>query len=83
MIAISVLVNIGMWLERYLIVVNTLSFGFLPSQWRLYFPTVWDWAILVGMFGLFVMLFHLFVRFLPMVPMHEERKLLHRLEPPS
>ena len=78
LVVIAILINVGMWLERYVIVVKTLGEGFVPSQSRLYFPTFWDWAVLVGMFGVFVAAFHLFVRFLPMIPMHEERKLLHR-----
>ena len=80
LLGISILVNIGMWLERYLIVVNTLGFGFLPSQRRLFFPTIWDFAILLGMLGFFIALFFLFARFVPMIPMHEVRRLAHRLE---
>lgn len=80
LLAISILVNIGMWLERYIIVINTLSWGYVPSQWRLFFPTIWDWAVLIGMLGFFVALFFLFARFVPMIPMHEVRKLAHRLE---
>ena len=80
LLVISILVNIGMWLERYIIIVNTLSWGYVPSQWRLYFPTIWDWAILIGMLGFFIALFFLFARFLPMIPMHEVRRLAHRLE---
>lgn len=80
LLAISILVNIGMWLERYIIVVNTLSWGYVPSQWRLFFPTIWDWAVLIGMLGFFIALFFLFARFVPMIPMHEVRKLAHRLE---
>lgn len=76
LLVISVLVNVGMWLERYLIVVKTLGEGFLPSQSRPYFPTVWDWAVLIGMFGVFVAAFHLFVRFIPMIAMHETKKLI-------
>lgn len=74
--SISILVNIGMWLERLVIVISGLSRGFLPSQWRLYFPTLWDWALLAGSLGLFLTLFFLFARFVPMVPMHEMRRLL-------
>lgn len=80
LLAISILVNIGMWLERYIIVINTLSWGYVPSQWRLFFPTIWDWAVLIGMLGFFIALFFLFARFVPMIPMHEVRKLAHRLE---
>jgi Ni/Fe-hydrogenase subunit HybB-like protein len=79
LLVIAVLVNVGMWLERYVIVVNILSQGFMPSQFRLYFPTVWDWATMLGSFALFLWFFFLFVRFVPMVPMHEVRKLAHDL----
>jgi Ni/Fe-hydrogenase subunit HybB-like protein len=51
----------------------------MPSQFRLYFPTVWDWATMLGSFALFLWFFFLFVRFVPMVPMHEVRKLAHDL----
>ncbi|HYQ90988.1 MAG TPA: NrfD/PsrC family molybdoenzyme membrane anchor subunit, partial [Candidatus Competibacteraceae bacterium] len=77
---VSIIVNIGMWLERFLIVVNTLSHDFLPSSWRLFYPTFWDWATLAGTFGLFAALFFLFARFIPLVPMHEMRRLIKEKE---
>ena len=55
------LINIGMWLERILIVWNTLSHGYLPSMWRLFFPTLWDWLLLAGSLGFFALLFLIFV----------------------
>ena len=55
MIAISV--NVGMWLERFVIVVTSLHRDFLPSSWGMYYPTIWDWATYAGTIGLFVMLF--------------------------
>lgn len=75
LLCIAGLVSIGMWLERYVIIVGTLSHGYVPSQYRLYFPTFWDWSALIGSVSLFVWLFFLFARFLPVVPMHELRKL--------
>jgi Ni/Fe-hydrogenase subunit HybB-like protein len=77
LVLVALLVNVGMWLERYVIVAHVLSHGFIPSQFRLYFPTRWDWAVMVGSVGLFLWLFFLFARFVPMVPMHEVKKLAH------
>ncbi|BBL75807.1 NrfD/PsrC family molybdoenzyme membrane anchor subunit [Methylomagnum ishizawai] len=74
---VAVLVCVGMWLERYVIVVSGLSQGFLPSQFRLYFPTFWDWSAWLGSLGFFLWLFFLFARFVPMVPIHELRRLAH------
>jgi Ni/Fe-hydrogenase subunit HybB-like protein len=73
---ISVLINIGMWLERILIVWNTLSHGYLPSMWRLFLPTVWDWLTTIGSLGMFVLMFLVFVRLIPAISMHEVRKLV-------
>jgi Ni/Fe-hydrogenase subunit HybB-like protein len=73
---IAVLINIGMWLERILIIWNTLSHDYMPSAWRLFFPTVWDWMITFGALGLFSLMFLVFVRLIPVVSMHEVRKLV-------
>jgi Ni/Fe-hydrogenase subunit HybB-like protein len=73
---IAVLINIGMWLERILIIWNTLSHDYMPSVWRLFFPTVWDWMITFGSLGLFSLMFLVFVRLIPVVSMHEVRKLV-------
>ena len=73
---IALTVNLGMWLERYVIVVTSLSRDFLPSSWGRYSGTVWDWATFVGTIGLFVALLFLFVRFLPMISIFEMRTLL-------
>ena len=64
---ISIFVNIGMWFERFVIIVTSLHRDFLPSSWGYFRPTIWDVACLVGSFGLFFTLFCLFVRFVPMV----------------
>jgi Ni/Fe-hydrogenase subunit HybB-like protein len=74
---ISIVVNIGMWLERFVIVVVSLSRDFVPSSWGMYFPTRWDWATYLGTFGLFFTLFYLFIRFLPMISIVEVRSLVH------
>ncbi len=68
---VSILVNIGMWFERYVIIVTSLHRDFLPSSWGMYSLTKFDWMILIGSFGLFFTLFLLFVRLLPSVAMSE------------
>jgi Ni/Fe-hydrogenase subunit HybB-like protein len=73
---ISIVVNIGMWLERFVIVVTSLHRDFLPSSWSMYWPTVWDWAVFVGTLGLFMTLIFLFIRVLPMITIFELRMLL-------
>ena len=74
---ISLVVNIGMWLERFIIVVVSLARDFTPSAWAMYYPTRWDWATYIGTFGLFFTLFYLFIRFLPMISIVEVRSLVH------
>ena len=76
MFIVSLLVNVGMWFERYVIVVTSLSSDFLPSSWGPYTPTWVDLLTLLGSFGLFFTLFLLFVRFLPMVAMAEVKSVL-------
>ncbi|PYV87680.1 MAG: hydrogenase [Acidobacteria bacterium] len=73
---IAIIVSIGMWLERFIIVVTSLHRDFLPSSWGMYYPTVWDWATFLGTTGLFVSLIFLFVRFLPMISIFEMRTIL-------
>jgi Ni/Fe-hydrogenase subunit HybB-like protein len=68
---VSILVNIGMWFERFIIIVVSLHRAFLPSGWGMFYPTVVDIGILIGSFGLFFTLFLLFIRFLPMIAMWE------------
>ena len=67
----SILVNVGMWFERFVIIVVSLHRAFLPSGWGMFYPTLIDVGILVGVFGLFFTLFLLFIRFLPMIAMWE------------
>ena len=74
--AISLSVNIGMWLERFIIVVTSLHRDFMPSVWRMYSPTIWDWATFAGSIGLFFFLLFLFIRFLPMISISEMRQIL-------
>jgi Ni/Fe-hydrogenase subunit HybB-like protein len=73
---IALVVNIGMWLERFVIVVTSLHRDFLPSAWGNYAPTFWDWSTFVGTIGLFVSLLFLFLRFLPMISIAEMRAIL-------
>jgi Ni/Fe-hydrogenase subunit HybB-like protein len=77
---IALCVNVGMWLERFIIVVTSLHRDFLPSSWGMYYPTIWDWATYAGTLGLFVMLFFVFVRLLPMISIFEMKQVLDRPE---
>ncbi len=77
----TIFVNIGMWFERFVIVVSSLSRDFLPSSWAYYSPTWVDILTLVGSFGLFFSLFLLFVRFLPIVAMSEVKGVLPQADP--
>src|ERR1700750_2055677 len=73
---LSFVVNIGMWFERFVIVVTSLYRDYLPSSWGTYKATKWDYMIFIGTWGLFTFLFLLFVRLLPMIPMSEIRMML-------
>ncbi len=75
-VAISIFINIGMWLERINIVWNTLSHGYAISMWRVFYPTFWDYALLFGSLGFFAFLYLILCRLAPMVSMHETRRLL-------
>jgi len=77
---ISLIIQTGMWLERFVIVVTSLHRDFLPSSWGMYYPTRWDWATYLGTIGLFFTLFLLFIRFLPMISIFEMRGLAHELK---
>ena len=77
---ISLIVNVGMWLERYIIVVTNLHRDFLPSSWGMYSGTFWDWSTYIGSIGLFLTLLFLFLRFLPMISIFEMRTLV---QPPE
>ena len=77
---VALVVNVGMWLERFIIVVTSLHRDFLPSSWGMYYPTRWDWATFIGTMGLFATLFLLFIRFLPMISISEMRMILPQAE---
>ncbi|MGA2061349.1 MAG: NrfD/PsrC family molybdoenzyme membrane anchor subunit [Thermoguttaceae bacterium] len=78
MIIVAILVNVGMWFERFVIIVASLNRDFLPSSWFIYIPTWVDLSMLAGSFGLFFTLFLLFCRYLPMVAVHEVKQVINR-----
>jgi hypothetical protein len=73
---VSMFINVGMWLERFIIIPVSLSRDFLPSSWGMYHGTIWDWATFIGTIGLFLSLLFLFVRLLPMISIFEMRILV-------
>ena len=74
---ISILVNVGMWFERFVIIVGSLERDYLPSAWSGYMPTLVEFGALIGSFGLFFTAFLLFCRFLPMISMSEVKTVIH------
>ncbi len=78
---LSIVINIGMWFERFVIIVTSLHRDFLPSSWGYFSPTMWDVLCLLGSFGLFFTMFCLFVRFLPMVATAEVKSVLPQADP--
>jgi Ni/Fe-hydrogenase subunit HybB-like protein len=76
MFIMSIIVNTGMWFERFVIIVTSLTRDFLPSAWGTYRATKWDYMTFFGTVAFFLFMFLLFVRFLPMIPMNEVRLLL-------
>ena len=73
---ISIIVSVGMWLERFVIIVTSLHRDFLPSSWAMYSPTMFDISMFTGTIGLFFTLLYLFVRFVPIISIFEVRTLL-------
>ena len=78
---LSIFANIGMWFERFVIVISSLSRDYLPSSWDYYTPTIWDISLLIGSFGLFFTLFLLFLRFVPMIAISEVKGILPEADP--
>jgi len=72
----AMFVNVGMWLERFVIIPTSLHRDFLPSSWGMYHGTQWDWSMYLGSIGLFLFLLCLFIRYLPMISIFEMRTLL-------
>jgi Ni/Fe-hydrogenase subunit HybB-like protein len=81
MFVASLLINVGMWFERFVIIVSSLANDFLPANWLYFRPTVFDVGIFVGSFGLFMTLFLLFLRFLPMIAISEVKGVLPQANP--
>lgn len=75
--AIALVINVGMWLERFVIISLSLHRDYMPSGWAMYYPTIWDWLTYLGTFGLFLTLMLLFWRLLPGISMSEVRELVH------
>ena len=73
---VSMFINVGMWLERFIIVVGSLHRDYMPSSWDMYAPTIWDWGLYVGTIGFFLLAFFLFLRAWPLIAIHEIRTLL-------
>jgi hypothetical protein len=78
---ISLIVNVGMWLERFVIIITSLNRDFIPSSWGMYYPTIWDYATFLGTLGFFLFCFVLFCRFLPVISIFEMRELVDEVEP--
>ena len=76
MFVVALLVNVGMWFERFTIIITSLHRDFLPSTWGYYRPTVFDWSVLAGSFGWFFMWFLLFCRFFPAISIAEVKGVL-------
>lgn len=74
----SLVIQVGMWTERFVIVVQSLHRDFMPSAWHMYYPTIWDFMILFGSMGFFMVLFLLFTRTLPVIAISELRELIHK-----
>jgi molybdopterin-containing oxidoreductase family membrane subunit len=78
---VAMCVNVGMWYERFAIIAVSLHRDFLPSSWQMYYPTWVDVFTFVGTIGIFLTLFLLFIRFLPMVSMSEVKGVLPEANP--
>ncbi len=81
MFVAALLVNVGMWFERFVIVITSLAHDFLPGSWGYYTPTWVDIWMLIGSFGLFMTLFLLFIRFLPVIAIAEVKAVMPRANP--
>lgn len=77
--AASLLIQAGMWMERFIIIVTSLNRDFLPSSWHIYAPTWVDWSLLAGSISFFLLLFLLFLRLVPFIPIGEVKHLRYEL----
>jgi Ni/Fe-hydrogenase subunit HybB-like protein len=73
---LSLVINVGMWLERFIIIVTSLHRGFIPAEWGMFYPSIWDMSTFIGTLGLFLALLFLFLRFLPAISIFEMRELV-------
>ena len=81
MFILGILVNVGMWFERFVIIVTSLSRDYLPSSWAYYSPTIYDFGILIGSFGLFFTLVLIFIKTMPVVSIAEVKAVIHGAQP--
>ncbi|HZL33801.1 MAG TPA: NrfD/PsrC family molybdoenzyme membrane anchor subunit [Tepidisphaeraceae bacterium] len=77
MFLMAMIIQLGMWVERFVIVITSLHRDFMPTAWGMYYPTFWDYATLAGTIGFFFLCFLLFARLLPVISMSEMRELVH------
>jgi molybdopterin-containing oxidoreductase family membrane subunit len=77
---VSLIVQVGMWLERFVIVITSLHQEFIPSKWGMYYPTIWDFATFFGTIGFFFFAFLIFLRILPVISIFEMRELVHETD---
>ncbi len=73
---LALIINVGMWLERFIIIVTSLHRSFIPAEWEMFYPTFWDFSTYIGSIGLFFMLLFLFIRLLPVISIFEMRELI-------
>ncbi len=81
MFVLSIIVNIGMWFERFVIIVTSLHRDYIPASWSYFKPTIWDISMFAGSFGLFFTMFLLFVRFMPMIAISEVKGVMPQADP--
>jgi molybdopterin-containing oxidoreductase family membrane subunit len=81
MFALSIVVNIGMWFERFVIIVTSLHRDYIPSSWTYFSPSIWDISLFVGTFGLFLTMFLLFCKFLPVIATSEVKGVMPQANP--
>src|SRR5581483_8891989 len=76
---VALFVQVGMWTERFILIVTSEHQDFLPSSWAMYYPSIVDGALLFGTICFFLLLFLLMIRFVPFLPIAEQKELLHEL----
>ena len=77
---VSLIVNVGMWLERFVIVVTSLHRDYVPAAWGMYYPTIWDWSTYIRLDRALFSLLFLFIRLLPMISIFEMRELIAEID---